>query len=99
MDNRLEPQQLFERPETHQSGGNNVNNTKRSACEACYVRKKRCVFDPREQECTHCMKEGQACVARKRRTKYDPTNPNPSIEREQKKVMSEARLTDNYQIS
>ncbi|KAF7720060.1 Fungal transcriptional regulatory protein [Penicillium ucsense] len=45
-------------------------NRREVACQACYLRKKRCVTSPNHSQCTYCFREGQDCLPRKRPTKY-----------------------------
>ncbi|KAI2790485.1 hypothetical protein POX_d06001 [Penicillium oxalicum] len=46
-----------------------MQNATFQACQACYMRKKRCVTSPDHSQCTYCLREGQRCLPRKRPTK------------------------------
>lgn len=43
---------------------------KKTACQACHERKKRCISVPSHHRCKYCSQENQACLPRERISRY-----------------------------
>ena len=66
------PRQLrkLQGPQAIQKPAPNHHLSRKTACQACYDRKKRCIPAPPHRQCKYCLHENQKCVSRERLNRY-----------------------------